>query len=393
MIRKIVFGVALPVVVIGLGVVAARAIASFAPEPAKSQVQERRTLVEVRRLSATTEPARIPANGIVVPERQVVVSPQVSGRVVWRSRDLEPGGRVRAGAQLVRIDRRDYELAIRAEQSRVRKAELDLQVELGRQGIAQREWDLLRKDSSGDPASALTLRKPHLEAVRVALEAAKGGLERAQLNLERTVIRAPFNAMVRDVHADKGQIVQPGTRLATLVGTDRFWVRAAVPVDRLAMMNVPGVNAKAEEGSRVVVRQRLDGAKPKDRAGAVVRLEGDLDVSTRRAQILVAVESPLVISDGGVPLLPGAYVDLEIHGRPLDGVFVIPRSATYGGDHVWVASEQDELRRRSTETVWGDAENLYVIGELVEGDRLVTSRLSLPIEGAPIRVKDAGTRS
>ena len=56
---------------------------------------------------------------------------------------------------------------------------------------------------------------------------------------------------------------------------------------------------------------------------------------------------------------------------------------------VWVVTDEDRLARRAFEERWGTAETLYVTStELVEGERVVTSPLSLPVEGARVRVVD-----
>jgi multidrug efflux pump subunit AcrA (membrane-fusion protein) len=178
-------------------------------------------------VSKADVPVVVEATGIVSPARQIEVIPEVAGRIVGLSKKAIPGGRFRKGEVIARIDPRDYELAISQEQSRVRQAQLELELETGRGDIAAREWELM-KENRKEPGNPLLLRTPHLETAKENLQAAKSGLERARLNRERTILRAPFNAIVLDKHVDIGQLTGPSTRVVTLIGTDQLWIDASV---------------------------------------------------------------------------------------------------------------------------------------------------------------------
>jgi len=52
------------------------------------------------------------ADGIVMPAQEVSLRPQVTGQIVELSADVVPGGIVKAGQNLMRIDHRDYEILV-----------------------------------------------------------------------------------------------------------------------------------------------------------------------------------------------------------------------------------------------------------------------------------------
>ena len=81
--------------------------------------------------------------GTVVPAESVTLQPQVDGEIVFVSDDLEPGGLLSAGDELLRIDPRDYELAVLQRESEVAQAQSTLRLEQGQQSIAKREFELL----------------------------------------------------------------------------------------------------------------------------------------------------------------------------------------------------------------------------------------------------------
>ena len=118
------------------------------------------------------------------------------------------GGLLKKGMNILQIDPLDYEIALAQKKSAVTDAEYALKLELGHQVVAKREWELLNGSQLGpDMEAELALRKPHLEKVRAALEAAEADLRTARLDLDRTRIVAPFNAMVRSKSVDIGSQV------------------------------------------------------------------------------------------------------------------------------------------------------------------------------------------
>jgi RND family efflux transporter MFP subunit len=301
-----------------------------------------------------------------------------------------PGGRLKKGAVLVRIDSRAYQLAIKQQRAQLPNAQLQLEQEVGRTAVAEREWEILGKDQA-EAHRSLVLREPHLAAAKENVEAVKSAIARAQLDLDRTVIRAPFNAAVIAEEAQVGQVVSPTRAIATLIGSDQFWVRVSVPVERLGQIRIPNVNASAPDakaGSRVTVLQDLGGGRRIERTGHVLRLDTQLDPLTRTAQVIIGIENPLDPPEGGIPLLPGAFVRVEIEGRTQVGVIVLPARAIHEGDTVWAVGADDRLARARVILGYSDADEVHVLEGLEPGTRVVTSPLALPIDGMQVSVRD-----
>lgn len=385
--NRIITRLILPLLIVGAGAVAARGLLSLKASAARRPPASIATQVDVVTVTSADSVAMVTGTGMVKPALEITLIPEVSGRVTSVSPSLVPGGRFKKGQVIAKIDARDYELIIRQQQSQVRRAELDLKLEAGRQKIAKREWELL--GDNGESAPELALRKPHFAAAKWSLDAAQSGLERAQLALERTVLRAPFNAVVMSESLDVGQVVGPGTRAAHLIGTDRFRVEVSVPVERIPMLAIPELNATV--GSVATVVQRLGDDTQVERTGRVLRLLGELDHQTRTAQLLLAVDDPLEASEGGPPLLPGAYVKVSIDGRPTPGMFSVPRSSVHDGHRVWTVDSQSNLQRRDVRIRWTTNGTAFVTGDLADGDRVVTTPLSLPIVGMAVQVNEPAT--
>ncbi len=386
------FKLVIVLLILGAGVAIAVLMIRTRPEARRKPVSVGPPLVETVIVHPRQERVRITAQGEVVPARQVDIHPQVSGQVVWISPQLIPGGRFESGAPLLRIDDRDYQAAVAQRKSELARAVMELKTEKRRQAIARQEWELLAEEVPATPAGReLALRKPQLENARAALESARSALEKARLDVQRTEIHAPFNCFVREKSTETGQYVSPGSKLMTLVGTDRFWVQISVPSDRIPYIRIPGHNAETGAPAQVI-EERTDKGVWIRRNGRVTRLLGDLDPSGRMARLLVTVPDPLGLKlppeQRGMPLLVGAYVRVAILGPMLTDVFVVPRQALRPGERVWTV-EQEKLAIQPVTVLWRRKQDAIVQG-LEAGARVITSRIATPVEGMKLRLARGG---
>jgi RND family efflux transporter MFP subunit len=365
----------------------AAAMISRKPKAERVQAEKQAVVVRVQELNPETTAARVMATGTAEAARVVTLMPQVSGRVTWVSDKLVPGGFVASGERLAQIDPSDYRLAIEQEKSRVRRAELELELENGRGEVAMREWKLLGGNRAPSEAP-LAVRSSQRKVAELEVEAAKSGLRRAELNLARTTLRAPFNATVTSENVDVGQVIGQQTQVARLVGTDEVWVAVSLPLEEVQAIDVPGLNA--DQGSRTVIRQRLPGRRDLVREGRVLRMVSELDSQTRRAQLLISVLDPFDLK-GGLPLLPGAFVDVEIIGRDMIDVYEVPRTVLYQGRNIWLVSNDSTLVPAEVSVKWRAPESVFVTTDIEPGARVVTSVMPSPIAGTLVHSEQALT--
>ncbi len=380
----------LPLIVLAVGIMGAWWLVAHRPRPERERLEPIPPIAQVVQAERSTEMVRVAAMGTVVAAKRVVLQPEVSGRIIEQSPRLLPGGLFEAGEVVVRIDPRDYETAVKQQEAAVEQARLEIQLEKGRQVIAEREWKLLEEDISLDQASKeLALRKPQQKNAQASLAAAESMLDQARLQLERTRVYAPFNAVVQEEFVDEGQLVSPQTQLATLIGTDRFWVQVSIPVDRLRWIGFSGT--EGTDASVVTVTQELSGNVQVKRPGRLVRLLGDLDPVGRMARVLVEIDDPLGLESEnnphGLPLMLGAYVRVEIEGRSVEEVFSVPRRAIREGDQVWIMGEEDRLVFQPVEVLHRSKERVLIREGLNGGERIVVNSIPSPLPGMKLRTE------
>ncbi|MBW1873609.1 MAG: HlyD family efflux transporter periplasmic adaptor subunit, partial [Deltaproteobacteria bacterium] len=265
----------------------------------------------------------------------------------------------------------------------------ELAREKGLKSVAEREWKMIRDEvQPTEEGKKLALREIQLENAQAMVASAESGVEQAQLRRNRTSITAPFNALVTEEFVDVGQVVSNASRIATLVDSDKFWVRVSVPLDRLSWIAIPGINAT--QGSSVKIVQQAGPDFKIERQGVVVKLLGDLDPLGKMARLIVEVDNPMN-TDGSngsaLPLLLGAYVTVNIEGPNVEGILRLPRRTMRDKNQVWVKVGK-QLSIRQVEIVWTRSDTVFVRGDLRPCDLVITSRIAVPVKGMKIRSAD-----
>lgn len=355
------------------------------PEIAPEEKTESAKIVQTIPLVAHARSVAVSAFGGVVPSRIVVVKPQVSGRVIWQSDSVILGGRVKEGDELIRIDPKDYELALSEVKSNLEQARFEREVESGRQVIAQREWNELQSELDMEEVNqSLVLREPHLRRAEALMEKATNDIEVAELHLSRTVLHAPFNAMVIKESVEVGQLLNPGSEICELVGTDEFWIQVTVPFSQLKWVRVP---ADGRPGAKARVILDTGDGDFQQWDGEVLRVLSDLDPLGRMARVLIAVQDPLGLegpSGDKLPLLLGSYVEVKIDAGELEDTLTIPREALREGNQIWVVGDNNLLKIVEAKVLWPEKDTILISSDLQKGERLIVSDLRVALPGMKV---------
>lgn len=379
--------VILPLVVLGAGVVVAMMVLESRPTAPRAEPTERQArLVTVTPAEAAPPTITLDANGTVEAADSTTLRPRVTGPVMQLENRLAPGTRFEQGDVLARIDDADYRLALNSAKTDLANARAALRVEQGQQAVAERELSLVGTEVSDDERD-LALRGPQLEQARAEVDAARTAVEQAQLDLDRTDVRAPFDGIVSERSASIGDVVATSDSLATLAATDVYWVDVAVPVDQLRWIHDAGEH---RGGSPARVRYPEAWGPAVSVTAEVLRIQPALETEGRMARVLLRVPDPLGANAPGsdTRLLIGAYVTAGIEADiPADSV-AIDSAFLHENDQVWVMTADATLDIRTVDVVYRDAAEAIVASGLAPGDAVVTSDLTAPIQGMPVRVQE-----
>ena len=342
-----------------------------APKPERTAMEKPPQPVEDMRLTRADRSIQLHVSGTVRPAEQITLSARVAGEIISLCENFIEGGIIEKGRPLLQLDQTDYRLALADAHAHLSQRIYEHELELGRQAIAQREWTLLGSENATEAERSLALRVPHLAASEAALKAAKAGVERAEIQLQRTTLYAPFNAMVLSRNASLGTQASPSEPLAQLAGTDRYYVEAVIPHDRLAWLHIPGSKAQIQAATGALYE------------GEVIRLLGRVESQGRMVKLLICIDDPLGLTHPREkPLLINEYVQVVLSGKKLKDITPLPRRALRRNQSVWV-NEQGSLSIYPVEIVFREREELLVRG-LPADARVILSDLATPIPGMSV---------
>ena len=332
------------------------------------------------------------AMGTVTSAQEISLSPRVNGEVIDVSPEMVPGGYVKTGDHLFTIDPTDYEIAILQLQSDLAKVTSDLNLEMGSQLIATKEFEILGQEVSPSEKK-LILREPQLGIARAAVANAEAKLTQARIDLARTKITAPFNGVILSKKIDLGSYVSSATPIAQLAGTDQFWVKVSLPVEQLQWLNIPTTTSPNGSSARIFLQKK--GSEARYRDGKVIRLAASLEAEGRMAELYLSVDDPLSLTPKNYDtpqLLLGAFVRVSFNGRKLKNVFAIDRNHLHENDTIWLLAGNNTLEVKAIDIIARTKEYIYTTTTLGNSPRLITSEIPSPTAGTPLQLLQEGQR-
>jgi len=269
---------------------------SFAPPP------ESVTAVKVE---ATQWEAARAAVGTLVAVRGVTVSSEVTGLV--RRIGFDSGAFIRRGDVLVELDTSTEEAQLAAA-----KADAEL---------ARATLERTRSLRQSDYTSAADLDTANARAKQTTANVAT-----LQATIAKKTIRAPFDGRVAIRQVELGQVLAPGTPVASLQSIHPIHADFWLPQQALSEVK-PGMLA----------RMRTDVFPQQSWEGLVTAVNSEVDVSTRNVRVRAT------FPNGDGRLRPGMFANVEVVSPEKRQVLVIPATAVlYApyGDSVFALEEK-----------------------------------------------------
>ncbi|MBC8636482.1 efflux RND transporter periplasmic adaptor subunit [Caballeronia sp. EK] len=288
------------------------------------------------------------ATGYVVPQRKAAVASKGQGRVEWLG--VLEGTPVKEGQIIARLESNDVAASLLQAQAQVKVARANL--ELQRAELKNAEVDLRRyrilAPQGAIPATQYDAALARFDKANAsinsdeaAIASAQANAQAAQVAVDQTVIRAPFDGVVLEKHANVGDNITPFSSASDSKGA----------VVTIADMKTLEVEADVAESniSRIAVEQpceiQLDALPDVRFAGRVSRIVPTVDRS--KATVLVKVR----FVDRDARVLPEMSAKVAFLSKPVPPeekkavVAVQPTAVvTRDGKKVVYAVEHDTAR-------------------------------------------------
>jgi len=405
-------------------------------QPAMKHQVAKKTSTAVKVISAKRYevPPQISGFGEVIPDILLEGKSEISGKVVYVHPQLKPGAILPEGTVVLRIEKNDYQLALKIAQadltvSQANLVELEISVKdveadlvLVKQRLSlsvdelKRSQDLIKRGSISqskfDTQQSNTLQLKRevqtlksqlatLPSQREVLKAkevvAQSNVETQQRNLERTVIRLPFTARISEESVENNQFVSQGTVLFKAQNINRVLINAQFPFEQFrkiskgfpANINVSDIIQMSSQTESIFSRLdlsatiKLSGHKGVVWDAKVERFLSNLDPSSRTLGIIVSVDNPYEGISPGVkpPLLAGMFTEVILKGAARSYV-VIPRDALHEKEF-YVVDQNSALKRKR---VVSEAQGAMLLVEqgINDGEKIITSDVFPAVNGMPL---------
>lgn len=334
-------------------------------------------------------------------EKTVTMWDEYSGRSVAVSRvelrarvsgyiqevNFKDGAIIKQGDLLFTIDKRPFELAVKAAQANV--ARQQAQVDFGKAEV-DRARPLARSRVLSE--QNFEQREATLASAEASLLAARAELSQAELNLEWAEVRAPIGGRISDRKVDPGNLIAGGqsgaTLLATIVSTDPiYFVFDVSEADylRYSRLFLSGTRPSSRDAANPV-RLRLADEKTWSREGHMDFVDNAINESsgTMRGRAIFDNKDGL--------LVPGMFARVDLFGGERKAVLIPDTSIVSDQAQKAVYTLKDDGTLVSTPVTLGPiTEGLRLIENGVTAkDRIVIGGLANPAvrPGAKVTAQD-----
>jgi RND family efflux transporter MFP subunit len=320
---------------------------------------------------------KIKSTGTTTPITQTILTSEVGGEVIYRSKKFSEGSSIIIGEILAKIDDTDLQLQYKNALLQLASAEVQFAVQQAEAEIAQEAWKQVGEGAAQD----LTAKKPQLKQAKAALEVAKAQVQSAEKKLNKTEITAPYTGRIKDINIDLGSTILPGQPVGSMYTSNEIEVTLSIKDSDLRFLDIPmdGRKLNPDQKSLVVIKSLYKG-EMQEWSGNLERVDGVIDPMTRMIKLIANFKNNFI--EDTKPILPiGLFVEAEVSGKRLIDVFMIPNTALTPNDELLVVNQDNTLEIRKVKIITKMKDHIIVKKEMKAGERVVVSKLSIATNG------------
>ena len=420
-------------IVLLMGFFSMKMLANLKKPPAEVQNVEKPLRVIAKKMVPENVAITITGYGELNPKEEVIISPEVSGRVTYVHPNLDAGEIVNESDILIQIDDRNYKAAVKELEALVEQGENNINrlktqnvIDIKRMKTARRNMELSKaeflrvkklfktnkvgtqsqvdgneKNFNSATDHYLLLKQAvdmfpfKIKEAAHALAANKARLEVAQANLERCQIRAPFDGRLKLVQIEKGQFINKGQHVMTLANDKQLEIH--VPIDSRDVQKwlrfKPSTTEKSElawfdDVLPVTCRIRWTEALDKDFWKGQLNRVVMFNEKTRTITVAIEVDAEKAVNKNAdtLPLVEGMFCLVEIPGKQLENVYTLPRWAVSYENTIYMA-KNNRLKTSSVTVEKIEPEIAIISSGIVPNDDVIITRLTDPMENSLLDIQ------
>jgi len=275
---------------------------------------------------------------------EIEIRARVKG--ILEKANFKDGDLVEAGTELFRIEPEPYQLAVKAAEADVERAEASCE-------LANSKVKRMIKAFETKAVSEIDvdMANAELAQARAAVSQAKAQLDEAKINASYTTITAPVRGRMSRSLVDPGNLVgaTESTLLATII--DDSQMRAYFEVPERAMikyLDERSLEGGVERFADKEIRLELADGTIYDKMGKIDFINNQIDTSTRTAQVRAVFPNPDAHLSSGLYGLVGFPAGPDPNDTSKTEALLVPSVAILrdlGGNFVWIVDESNTVKR------------------------------------------------
>ncbi len=342
--------------------------------------RENKIPIEIETFKAVTRtiPFELSSFGYLASEKIVDIQPQISGQV--EKVYFRKGSNVKKGETLFAINSMPYQSALLDDEAVLQEDKANLAFD--KYTIEQNKG--LAK-SGVLPAQSFERMKTNLQVAESQINVDKASIVRDKINLNFCTITSPIDGIIGINNIDEGNIISPGTVMATIRDISKVYVQFNVPGS-----DYPLIQKSFENGSlkATIYRQySTDNGDKTDEFNAQIEfLNSTIDNSTGMLTLKA------IVDNNNYSLLPGEYVSIKLIIGYEKNVLLVPKSAVQfdsSGQYLFLVLKSGEVRKIAV-NAQKSYKNYLIIssGNISPGDKVAITGLNKIETGYYVNSKD-----
>jgi len=322
------------------------------PQEKEKVVQAKPHSVSIAAVENHNLPIVVNSVGRLVPNREVVLSSQVSGIV--QAYSVDTGDVVTANKMVVALDPTDYQLGLNEARANLLSASARY---AAAKNSFQRAGQLL-------PEKVITTEvydkiEAEYKATQAAVSQAEAVVDINQRRLDKTVITAPFDGLVTRRLVETGQNINIGEPVMAIADMQSMRVEIHVNEQDYVYLD-------KDDTVTVLVEAYPDVSF----SGQVDRIGVKADPHTNTFEVEILVANPDLIFKAGLTATVNITID------EIQGAIMIPQNCVLfrkNRQEVFVVTEVDRATVRQVKLGRVDGSSVRIVEGLAPGDKLVTT--------------------
>jgi multidrug efflux system membrane fusion protein len=307
----------------------------------------------------------------------VTVKSRVDGQLM--KVDFNEGDLVTAGQVILEVDPRPFQVQLELAEATLARD----QALLSNARLDAERYQTLRT-TDAIPKQQVDTQLALVAQDEATLKQDAANIDNARLQLTYSKITAPITGVVGLRLVDPGNIVHAADAagMAVITQLEPISVLFTIPEDSL-----PQVMHKLRSGARLPVDAYNRDNSRKLASGRLLTIDNQIDNTTGTSKLKA------VFDNKDQALFPQQFVNIRLLVDTLAGQLVVPNVAIQNGQQgnfVYVVDDRSRVHLKTVQVGISSGTSTQILGGISDGERVVVDGTDRLIEGAQVRVRQAG---